>query len=431
MNAVESTTAKTASGFDVQKIRKDFPVLSQKAYGKPLIYFDNAATSQKPQVVIDTLVKYYSEYNANIHRGVHFLSQKASQAYDETRSKVHKFINSKVQEEIIFTRGTTESINLVASTWGRKNISAGDEIIISAMEHHSNIVPWQMLCEEKKAKLKIIPINDAGELLLDEFENLFTPKTKFVSVVHTSNSLGTINPIKKIISIAHQHIVPVLVDAAQAMAHEAINVQELDCDFLAFSGHKMLGPMGVGVLYGKLNLLEEMPPYQGGGEMISSVSFEKTTYNEVPYKFEAGTPNVADVIALGAAIDYLNSHDRKKISVYENELLRYATEKLCAVEGVRIIGTAKQPARTTDGVQSGGKASVVSFVIDGLNALDVGMYLDTLGVAVRTGHHCTEPVMTRFGIPGTIRASFLFYNTKEEIDALAEGVKKAIQVFKK
>jgi cysteine desulfurase/selenocysteine lyase len=416
---MEATIKKTVVDFNVHEIRKDFPVLAQKAYGKPLIYFDNAATSQKPQVVIDALIKYYSEYNANIHRGVHFLSQKASQAYDETRSKVQKFIDSKVQEEIIFTRGTTESINLVASTWGRKNIQAGDEIIISGMEHHSNIVPWQLLCEEKKAKLKIIPMNDDGELLLDEFEKLFTSRTKFVSVVHTSNSLGTINPVKKIISIAHQHNVPVLVDAAQAIAHEKINVQDLDCEFLAFSAHKMLGPTGVGVLYGKLNLLEEMPPYQGGGEMISSVSFEKTTYNEVPYKFEAGTPNVADVIALGAALDYSNSLDRKIISAYENELLKYATEKLSEIKGVRIIGTAKN------------KTSVVSFIIDGVNALDAGMYLDTLGVAVRTGHHCTEPVMTRFGIPGTIRASFLFYNTKQEIDVMIEGVRKAISFLKK
>ena len=299
MTAIESTLVKLSVDFDVQKIRKDFPVLAQKAYGKPLIYFDNAATSQKPQVVIDALVKYYSEYNANIHRGVHYLSGKASQAYDDVRKKVHEFIGSKVEQEIIFTRGTTEAINLIASSWGRKNIFEGDEIIISTMEHHSNIVPWQLLCEEKKAKLKVIPINDVGELLLDEFEKLISPKTKFIAIVHTSNSLGTINPVKKIISIAHKHNIPVLVDAAQAMAHEKINVMDLDCDFLAFSGHKMLGPTGVGVLYGKLSLLEAMPPYQGGGEMISSVSFEKTTYNEVPYKFEAGTPNVADVIAFG------------------------------------------------------------------------------------------------------------------------------------
>ena len=419
MTAIESTLVKSAVDFDVHKIRKDFPILSQKAYGKPLIYFDNAATSQKPQAVIDALIKYYSEYNANIHRGVHYLSGKASQAYDDTRKKVHEFIGSKAHEEIIFTRGTTEAINLVVSSWGRKNISEGDEIIISTMEHHSNIVPWQLLCEEKKAKLKVIPMNDAGELLLDEFEKLISPKTKFISVVHTSNSLGTINPVKKIISIAHKHNIPVLVDAAQAMAHEKINVQDLGCEFMAFSAHKMLGPTGVGVLYGKLDLLEAMPPYQGGGEMISSVSFENTTYNEVPYKFEAGTPNVADVIAFGAAIDYWNTLDRKAIARYEHELMTYASEKLKIIPDVRLIGTAKE------------KTSVISFIIDGLNALDIGMYLDTLGVAVRTGHHCTEPVMTRFNIPGTIRASFLFYNNKEEIDVMVDGVKKAVAFLKK
>lgn len=407
------------SKFDAYSIRKDFPVLFQTAYGKPLVYFDNAATSQKPQVVIDALSKYYTEYNANIHRGVHFLSQKASQAYDDVRKKVHQFIGSKSEQEIIFTRGTTESINLVASSWGRKNISAGDEIIISAMEHHSNIVPWQMLCEEKNAVLKIIPMNDAGELLMDEFEKLLSPKTKFISVVHTSNSLGTINPAGEIIAKAHQKNILVMIDGAQAVAHGEINVQELDCDFFAFSGHKMFGPTGIGCLYGKLHLLENMPPYQGGGEMIHSVSFEKTTYNEVPYKFEAGTPNIADVIGLGAGIDYLQSVDRKKITAYENELMKFATEKLKAIDGIKLIGTAKN------------KACVVSFIIEGINALDTGMYLDTLGIAVRTGHHCTEPVMKRFNIPGTIRASFMFYNTKEEIDAMVEGVKKAISFLKK
>jgi len=428
MIVAESTKKKTVSDFNVQKARRDFPILSEMVYGKPLIYFDNAATSQKPHVVIDSLVKYYSEYNANVHRGVHYLSGKASQAYDDARKKVHEFIGSKVEQEIIFTRGTTESINLVASSWGRKNISEGDEIIISAMEHHSNIVPWQMLCEEKKAELKIIPMNESGELLLDEFEKLLSPKTKIISIVHTSNSLGTINPVKKIIGLVRRHFLSfgegrgealVLVDAAQAMAHEKINIQDLDCDFLAFSGHKMLGPTGVGVLYGKLSLLEDMPPYQGGGEMIQSVSFEKTTYNEVPYKFEAGTPNVADVIALGAAIDYWKTLDRNAIAEYEHDLMMYASEKLKAIAGVRLIGTAKE------------KRSVVSFVIDGLNALDVGMYLDTLGVAVRTGHHCTEPVMDFYKIPGTIRASFLFYNTKEEIDVMVDGVKKAIVFLKK
>ena len=423
---------------DVQKVRKDFPLLMQTVYpgadgrgGKPLIYFDNAATSQKPQPVIDALVNYYSEYNANIHRGVHYLSQKASQAYDDVRIKVQRFINAASEKEIVFVRGTTEAINLVASSYGRKNIFAGDEIIVSAMEHHSNIVPWQMLCEEKKAVLKIIPMNDDGELLIDEFEKLISTKTKFVSIVHTSNSLGTINSIKEMINVVRKRsaslrgesgyraFIPVMVDGAQSVAHSSIDVRELDCDFLAFSGHKMFGPTGIGCLYGKLTLLEDMPPYQGGGEMIQSVSFEKTVYNEVPYKFEAGTPNVADVIALGAAIDYLSSQDRTVISDYEQELVNYATHQLSSIKEVRIIGTAKN------------KASIVSFVIENVNVLDAGMYLDTLGIAVRTGHHCTEPVMKRFNIPGTIRASFMFYNTKEEIDVLVDGVKRIIALFKK
>jgi len=411
-------TNKIAEEQQLKLWRKDFPILGQTPYGKPLIYFDNAATSQKPQVVIDALIKYYSEYNANIHRGVHFLSQKASQAFDDVRTNVQQFIHAASEKEIIFTRGTTEGINLVASSWGRKNISAGDEIIISAMEHHSNIVPWQLLCEEKKAILKVIPMNENGELLMDEFDKLLSPKTKFISVVHTSNSLGTVNPVNEIIRKAHERGILVMVDGAQAIAHDEIDVQEMDCDFVAFSGHKVFGPTGVGCLYGKLNLLEGMPPYQGGGEMIQSVSFEKTTYNEVPFKFEAGTPNVADVIAMGTAIDYLQSLDRKSIAVHEHDLLVYASEKLKAIPGVRLIGTAKN------------KASVVSFIIEKVNALDAGMYLDTLGVAVRTGHHCTEPVMNRLGITGTIRASFLFYNTKEEIDVMVAGVQKAITFLK-
>ncbi|CAN5359188.1 cysteine desulfurase [soil metagenome] len=422
-------TKKIGVETGIEDRRKDFPILRQTAYGKPLIYFDNAATSQKPQVVIDALVNYYAEYNANIHRGVHFLSQKASQAFDDVRIKVQQFIHAVSEREIIFTRGTTEGINLVASTWGRKNISAGDEIIITAMEHHSNIVPWQMLCEEKKAVLKVIPMNENGELLMEEFKKILSPKTKFVSVVHTSNSLGTINPVHEIIKVVRDHslsfvggrgeaYIPVLVDGAQAIAHSEIDVTEMDCDFFAFSGHKVFGPTGVGCLYGKLHLLEDMPPYQGGGEMIRSVSFEKTTYNEVPFKFEAGTPNVADVIALGTAIDYVSSLDRKSISGHEHELMVYASEKLKTIPGIRLIGTAKN------------KTSVVSFVIDGVNALDAGMYLDTLGVAVRTGHHCTEPVMDFFNIPGTIRASFLFYNTKEEIDVMVEGVLKAIGLLR-
>jgi cysteine desulfurase/selenocysteine lyase len=426
MKAAASILMNPVSEWNVQQIRSDFPVLSQLAYGKPLIYFDNAATSQKPRVVIDALTTYYEEYNSNIHRGVHYLSQKASQAYDDVRIKIQKFIHAQSEREIIFTKGTTESINLVASTYGRKNISAGDEIIISAMEHHSNIVPWQMLCEEKKAVLKIIPMNESGELILEEFKKLLSPKTKFISLVHTSNSLGTLNPVGKMIRIVRNYstvegsaYIPVLVDGAQAVAHSEINVQDMDCDFFAFSGHKMFAPMGTGSLYGRLNFLEDMPPYQGGGEMIHSVTFEKTTYNEVPFKFEAGTPNVADVIAMGTAVDYIRSLDWKKISGYELALMKYASEKLSEINGVRLIGTAKE------------KASIVSFIIEGVNAMDAGMYLDTLGIAVRTGHHCTEPVMKCFGIPGTIRASFMLYNTEEEIDVLVDGVKKAIRLLKK
>lgn len=408
-----------ANTFDVEKVRMDFPVLGQQAYGKPLVYLDNAATSQKPQAVIDTLVEYYATYNANIHRGVHFLSQKASQAFDDTRVKVANFINAASENQIIFTRGTTESINLVASTYGRKFIGQGDEIILTAMEHHSNIVPWQMLCEEKGCILKVIPITDAGELTPGAVEGLISERTKLISLVHTSNSLGTINPVKEIIGLAKKHNIPVMLDGAQAVAHQKVDVQDLDCDFFAFSGHKMLGPTGVGCLYGKMELLEKMPPYQGGGEMIRSVSFEKTTYNDVPFRFEAGTPNIADVIAMGTAIDYLNELDRSAALEHELRLMRYASEELQKIPGVRLIGTAEH------------KSSVVSFVIEGVNALDAGMYLDTLGIAVRTGHHCTEPVMDRMGIPGTIRASFMFYNTMEEAAKLVQGVAKAVAFLRR
>ena len=405
--------------FDVQTVREDFPVLKAKVYGKTLVYFDNAATSQKPQVVIDKLVDYYTNYNANIHRGVHFLSQTASNEFDEVRNIVRDFIHAKSEREIVFVRGTTEGINLIASTFGRQNIKAGDEILISAMEHHSNIVPWQMLCEEKGALLKVIPMNEKGEIIIEGFHSALSEKTKLISIVHTSNSLGTVNPLKEIIEAAHQRNIPVVVDAAQGIVHSDINVQELDCDFLVFSGHKVFSPTGIGVLYGKAELLEKMPPYQGGGEMISSVSFEKTSYNEIPYKFEAGTPNIADVIGMGAGLNYFSALDRVGAREYEKELVEYAQEKLSEIDGLRIIGTAKE------------KASVVSFIIEGLNAMDVGMYLDTMGIAVRTGQHCTEPVMDYFNIAGTIRASFLFYNTFEEIDALVTGVKKAILLLKK
>jgi cysteine desulfurase / selenocysteine lyase len=403
--------------FDVEEIRKDFPILAEKVYGKPLVFLDNAASSQKPQVVIDTLVNYYTHYNANIHRGVYSLSQKASDAFDQVRTKVQKFINAPSEREIIFTRGTTDGINLVAATFGRMQLKQGDEVLISAMEHHSNIVPWQMICEEKGSTLKVIPMNDAGELLLDELDSLLNDKTRIVSIVHTSNSLGTINPVKEVIRRAHAKGIPVLVDAAQAIVHDVVDVQDLDCDFLAFSGHKMLGPTGIGCLYGKMKWLEMMPPYQGGGEMIASVAFEKTTYNEVPYKFEAGTPNIADVIALGAAVDYYNQLDRGHALQHEEALLQYTMEKLGQIEGVRLVGTAQH------------KASVVSFVLEGINAMDAGLYLDTLGIAVRTGQHCTEPLMCRLGVPGTIRASFMFYNTFEEADKLIDGVKKAIKLL--
>lgn len=400
--------------FDVERIRRDFPILREQPYGKPLVYFDNAATSQKPQSVIDALVGYYTHDNANIHRGVHYLSQKASAAFDQVREKVRDFIHAADEREIIFVRGTTEAVNLVAATYGRANVQAGDEVLISAMEHHSNIVPWQMLCGEKGATLKVMPMNDAGELLLEQVDALITPRTKMVALVHISNSLGTINPVREIIRMAHAKGVPVLVDGAQSTAHTVIDVQALDADFFAFSGHKILGPTGVGCLYGKRALLESMPPYQGGGEMIHSVSFDRTTYNEVPFRFEAGTPNIADVIALGAAIDYWNAMDRTAAEAWEQDLLRHATALLREIPDVRIIGTAAE------------KASVLSFIIEGVNALDAGMYLDTKGIAVRTGHHCTEPVMIRLGLTGTLRASFMFYNTKEEIDRFAADLRKAI-----
>lgn len=408
-----------SSVFDVDLIRGDFPLLHQKVYGKPLVYFDNAATSQKPSVVIDALVSYYTSYNANIHRGVHYLSQTASNAYDAVRLKTARFINSPSERSIIFTRGTTEAINLVASSYGRSNFKKGDEVIISAMEHHSNIVPWQLICEERGAVLRVIPMNDDGELLMDKFNELLNDRTKFLSIVHTSNSLGTVNPVKEMIAAAHEKGVPVLIDAAQAIAHEEINVNQLDCDFLCFSSHKMLGPTGVGVLYGREELLEAMPPYQGGGEMIHSVSFEKTTYNELPFKFEAGTPNIADVIAFGSALDYWNQSDRKSMHSHEMELTNYAIRSLENIPGLRIIGKAAK------------RTSLISFVIDGLNALDVGMYLDTQGIAVRTGHHCTEPVMERMKVPGTIRASFMFYNTLSEVDRLKDGIEKAIGLLRR
>ena len=404
---------------DLGKIRADFPILSERAYGKPLVYLDNAASSQKPKAVIDALVRYYSTSNANVHRGVHFLSQKASQEFDEVRLKLRDYIHAASEREIVFVRGATEGINLVASSWGRANLHPGDEVLVSGMEHHSNIVPWQMISAERGATIRHIPILDNGELDLDAYHQLLGPKVRLVAVVHTSNSLGTVNPVKTMIDAAHAKNITVLVDGAQTLAHGTVDVSELDCDFLVFSGHKMLGPTGIGVLYGKEALLEAMPPYQGGGEMIHSVSFGGTTYNELPYKFEAGTPNIGDVIALGAALDYWASLDRTVVAEWEEHLLSYATASIATIPGVRIIGTAKR------------KSGVLSFIVEGLNALDIGMFLDTQGIAVRTGHHCTEPVMDRFGIPGTVRASFMFYNTAEEVDRFVEALRKAIHLLRK
>jgi cysteine desulfurase/selenocysteine lyase len=403
--------------FDIDRIRQDFPILQQKVHGRPLVYLDNAATSQKPQVVIDALTRYYTEQNSNIHRGVHYLSQLATREYEGARVKIQKFINAAEEHEIIFTRGTTDSINLVALSFGRKFVKEGDEVVISALEHHSNIVPWQMLCEATGAKLRVIPINDAGELLLDEYAALLNSRTKLVSVAHMSNALGTINPVNRIIELAHAQDIPVLLDGAQAAPHLKVDVRELDCDFYAFSGHKLCGPTGIGVLYGKSEWLNAMPPVQGGGDMIASVTFEKTTYNTLPHKLEAGTPHIEGGIGLGVALDYLNGIGLDAIAAYEQELLDYATETIGAVPGVRLIGTARE------------KASVLSFVLDDIHPHDIGTILDQEGIAIRAGHHCAQPVMQRFKVPATARASFAFYNTKAEIDALAEGIQKAIEVF--
>jgi cysteine desulfurase / selenocysteine lyase len=403
--------------FDVAGIRQDFPILHTKVKGKPLIYFDNAATSQKPKIVIDSISKYYSEINSNVHRGVHFLSEKATNAYEASRKTVQKFINATKPEEIIFVRGTTEAINLVSNSYGLKNIKENDEIIISTLEHHSNIVPWQMLCERIGAKLKVIPINSKGEIIFKEFQKMISSKTKFVSVAYISNSLGTINPVKKIIELAHEQNIPVMLDGAQAVQHTIINVQNLDCDFFAFSGHKIYGPTGIGVLFGKEKFLEKMPPYQGGGDMIRKVTFEKTTYNDLPYKFEAGTPNIAGSIGLAAALNYVTDLGIENIAKYEHSLLEFGTQSLNEIDGMRIIGTADE------------KASVISFLVGNTHPYDIGTLLDQLGIAVRTGVHCTEPLMKFFNISGTVRASFAFYNTKEEIEALVKGVKRASQML--
>lgn len=415
---MEVIKEKILRKFDITELRKDFPILERTIHGKPLVYFDNAATSQKPKDVINSHIDFYLHHNANIHRGVYQLSTESSDAYDQAREKVKKFINAPEAREIVLTSGATESINLVTNTFGRRFIKEGDEIVISTMEHHANIVPWQILCEEKNAKLRIIPINDEGELLIEEYKKLLNENTKIVSVTHVSNTLGTINPVKEIIKVAHLRNIPVLIDGAQAVPHMKVDIKDLDCDFYVFSGHKMFGPTGIGVLYGKTKLLESMPPYQTGGDMIAHVSFEKTSFNEIPAKFEAGTPNIAGAIGLGISIDYLNQLDFEELHRHEDKLLVYATEKLKQIEDLHIIGTAKE------------KACVISFIIDGLNVMDMGIMLDTMGVAVRTGQHCTEPLMDRFCIPGTVRASFAFYNTVEEIDIFVDSLKKAIRMLR-
>lgn len=397
--------------------RHHFPLLRQRVNGKALVYFDNAATSQKPQVVIDTMMRYYQEENSNIHRGVHYLSERATRTYETARGKVRRFLNASDYREVIFVRGTTEAINLVSQSYGRRNLTSGDEVLISAMEHHSNIVPWQIVCEEKGAALRVIPINDAGEILIDEYQRLLNERTKIVSLVHVSNVLGTINPVKEMISMAHARGIPVMIDGAQAVPHMKVDVQDLGCDFYAFSAHKLFGPTGVGVLYGKRALLEEMPPYQGGGDMIKSVTFERTIYNDLPYKFEAGTPNIAGGIGLGAAIDYIGNLDMRALVSYEHDILEYATEQMSEIKRVRIIGTARE------------KAAVLSFVIEGIHPHDIGTILDDEGIAIRTGHHCAQPVMQRFGIPATARASFAFYNTKEEVDVFVKGIRKVLEVL--
>jgi cysteine desulfurase/selenocysteine lyase len=410
-------STNVVSAFDVQKVRRDFPILNQRIHGKALVYLDNAATTQKPQAVIDAMVRSYAEDNANVHRGVHLLSERATQAYELAREKVQKFLNAASAREIIFVRGTTEAINLVAQTFGRTTVGKDDEVLITEMEHHSNIVPWQLLCEEKGAHLKVLPITDEGELRMDLLDEMLTDRTRIVAVVHVSNSLGTINPIRTIVEKAHARGIPVLVDGAQAVAHMPVDVQAIGADFYAFSGHKLFGPTGIGVLWGRLPLLEAMPPYQGGGDMISAVTFKKTTYNVVPNKFEAGTPNIAGSVGLGAAIDYLKGIDFRAMQAYEDELLEYGTKALTSLPGIRLIGTAAR------------KASILSFVMEDVHPHDIGTILDQEGVAIRTGHHCTQPLMERMRVPATARASLALYNTKEELDALVGALAKVREIF--
>lgn len=404
--------------YDVERVRRDFPILQRSVRGHQLVYLDNAATTQKPQQVIDRIVRYYREENSNVHRGVHYLSEVATAAYEGARGVIQRFLNARSEKEIVITRGTTEGINLVSQTWGRKNVREGDEILITAIEHHSNIVPWQMLCDANRATLRIIPVNDAGELLVDEFASMLNPRVRIVALGHASNALGTINPIKHIAALAHANGSLVLVDGAQGVPHMKVDVQDLDVDFYAFSGHKVYGPTGIGVLYGREALLDAMPPWQGGGDMILSVTFEKTTYNALPYKFEAGTPNIEGVIALEAALRYVSDLGLDNINAYEQELREYATEKLQEIDGLRIIGTARE------------KASVISFVLEGIHPHDIGTILDRDGIAIRTGHHCAQPLMLRYNVPATGRASFGLYNTKEEADVLVAGLRHVIEVFR-
>jgi cysteine desulfurase/selenocysteine lyase len=414
---MSTLSSEIKAAFDVERVREDFPVLKQTVHGKPLVYLDSAATAQKPSCVVEAIRHFHEVDCANIHRGVHELSQRSTASYEEARAKVKRFLNSRSKNELIFVRGTTEAINLVSSSWGRKYVKEGDEIVISAMEHHSNIVPWQMLCEEKGAKLRVIPMNDSGELLLDEYQKLLNPRTRMVAVTHVSNALGTVNPVRQIVDMANKAGALALIDGAQAAPHLKIDVQALDADFYAFSGHKVCGPTGIGILYGRARLLNAMPPYQGGGDMIRTVTFEKTTYNDLPYKFEAGTPNIAGGIGMGAALDYVTNIGLDKIAAYEHDLLVYGTRRLLEIPGLRLIGTASE------------KAAVLSFVMEGIHPHDIGTVLDRQGIAVRTGHHCAQPVMDRFHIPATTRASLAFYNTVGEIDALVAGLHKVKEIF--
>jgi cysteine desulfurase / selenocysteine lyase len=412
-----TVSASSHPTLDIARIRADFPILRQRVHDKPLVYLDNAATTQKPQVVIDRLLRYYVEENANIHRGVHALSVMATDAYDAARERVRRFVNAADAREIVFVRGATEAINLVAATYGRAHIAAGDEVVISEMEHHSNIVPWQMLCEDKGARLRVIPITDGGDLDLDEYARVLGPRTKLVATTHISNALGTINPVEQIVRLAHERAIPVLIDGAQAVAHLTVDVQAIGCDFYVFSGHKVFGPTGIGVLYGRASLLDAMPPYQGGGDMIRSVTFERTLYADVPQKFEAGTPNIAGVVGLDAAIAYLTDLDLNRVTAYEHELLAYGTKALSSIDGLRLTGTARR------------KAAILAFVIDGIHPHDLGTILDRDGIAIRTGHHCCQPLMARLGVAATARASLAFYNTREEVDALVAAIRTAKAVF--